>query len=233
MFHSRPLTLRPRPVTMQTDRQSKCVRFTAPSVAGSAVSLFAKGKTVATKPTNSDVEFLRAYLQKLRTYEKVLRDLSPEDLQPANDGLPETSEDEERCARLADKHGCDGNLFRNLFALHPECDGAEFDLYVRRIRRRIETIPRIIAAIESTDAGQETPPADTTTPQWTVPMTKTLIGEIFTHHRNHVDKLVLDRYEHRQDGRRIRMLVKDMPAGYEQIVESQKRRKRKQDKNSQ
>ncbi|MFH1921662.1 MAG: hypothetical protein ABIP48_17495 [Planctomycetota bacterium] len=52
----------------------------------------------------------------------------------------------------------------------------------------------------------------------TRPMTKKCIAEIFGYHRNQVNEKVLSTHEYREVGRKIRMLVKDMPPGYEDII---------------
>ena len=106
------------------------------------------------KQENPDVEFLKSYLRELQKGCILLQELGPQDLLPTDD-LPETSAADERCARLADdlthKHGFDfdGNLFRNLIPSHPDRDHVDFLLAQRDLRRQIETIPRMIAAIES------------------------------------------------------------------------------------
>ena len=96
-----------------------------------------------------DVEFLHSQLQRLQVAYEDLQHLIPQDLLPTGDGPPETSDDEERCARLADQYGFDGSLFRNLFPLHPDHISEDWNVLLCRIEEKIETIPRIIAAIES------------------------------------------------------------------------------------
>lgn len=98
-----------------------------------------------------NIEFLKSRLRLLQEGYKTLQELLPCDLLP-DDEPPKTSEDEERCARLADEYGFDGNLFRNLFPLDPDHDNVDFNLYLRRYRQQIGMIPRIIVAVESAKA---------------------------------------------------------------------------------
>ena len=96
----------------------------------------------------ADIEFLKTYLEKLQKDYKVISELTPSDFAPSPDGTPNTPEDAERCARLADQFEFDGSLFRNL--ARSDCnDPLWFDLALRELNKKIETIPRIIAAMET------------------------------------------------------------------------------------
>lgn len=92
-----------------------------------------------------DVEFLEVYLKKLiRKYEQLL-ELSPHDtyLSPCDDCKIVNPEDE-RVARIADDYGFDGSLYRDIIV-----DDDLFSIqYAKRFRKKIDTIPQIIAAIE-------------------------------------------------------------------------------------
>ena len=96
-----------------------------------------------------DIEFLNSRLQCLQRDYGTLQELLPCDLLPTSDDPPQTSEEDERCAQLADKYGLNGSLFRNLFPLYPDRNGVDFELLIKRYRKQIEMVPRIIAAIET------------------------------------------------------------------------------------
>jgi DNA-binding MarR family transcriptional regulator len=102
--------------------------------------------TILTSP-ESNVAFLQLFLDELRNgYHKVER-LSDDDF--LLDEIPTTSDDEERCARLADAskiERVDGNLFRNLFAAY------DLSSVLRRAARQIRTIPLMIAEIQESPA---------------------------------------------------------------------------------
>lgn len=92
-----------------------------------------------------DVEFLEAYQKELHKFDKIVWELCPCDFVPlSDDTLPTTDEKDERVARLADENGFDGSLFRNLTIF----DDPTSLQSKRRLRKQIETIPKIIAAIE-------------------------------------------------------------------------------------
>ena len=69
--------------------------------------------------------------------------------------------------------------------------------------------------------GQPPPINELLTP----PMTQTCIAEIFTCHRNHVTTKVLHKHFHEKNGRKIRMLVSDMPPGYLDVIKKHSPRK--------
>ncbi len=110
-----------------------------------------------------DVEFLKSYLQKAQEFHEGLGHIGPQDL-GESDGTNEAIDDAERVAKLADKHGFDGNIFRDLFPLYPSRSGADFHTLEMRIYKQIETLPRIIAAVESAEKGADDksaePPAE-------------------------------------------------------------------------
>lgn len=88
--------------------------------------------------TLSDIEFLKRFFSELQSYYQIAQGLSQSDISPSEN----TSTDEERCARIADDYGFDGNLFRNLYREE------RLSIIEKSLKKRIETIPRIIAAIE-------------------------------------------------------------------------------------
>lgn len=59
---------------------------------------------------NPNIAFLLEHLDRLREQYQIGQELCDQDLFPLQ-GLPETTPEEERCARIADKHGFDGRLF--------------------------------------------------------------------------------------------------------------------------
>ena len=98
-----------------------------------------------------DIEFLQAYLKSLQHGYITLEDLSKADL-TKTDELPTTSPDAERAARLADDNGFEGSLFRYLIP----SDVPSIRQLRRRLKKQVETIPRIIAKIEkSEEEGQK------------------------------------------------------------------------------
>ena len=97
-----------------------------------------------TARTDDDLHFLRAFLAQLKE-ECYQFDVGEDDARGESmetDQPPTTSSDEERCARLADALGFDGNLFRNLF--HRTLEQAAS---IRR--QRVGILPRMIAELES------------------------------------------------------------------------------------
>lgn len=102
-----------------------------------------------------DIEFLKVQLKKRQKWYEESFHLAPSDLLPEPD-VPVTSPDEERIARLADENGFDGSLFRHLTKDHEPLSLQS----IRRLEKKIETIPRIIAKIEkSAEKGQKVMPA--------------------------------------------------------------------------
>jgi len=113
------------------------------------------------------IEFLKSYLEKLQVQYGDLEQLCPQDLRPLEDP-PRTSADAERCARLADRYGFDGNLFRNLLPSPPDPDAVDYEQALAKVRREIETIPRIIVRMEGRSRKRAPkapiPPEDRTIP---------------------------------------------------------------------
>lgn len=89
---------------------------------------------------SSDIEFLKEFLKRQQSLYRTVSDMGQHEFQEAAE--LKTPDDCERCARLADELGFDGNLFRVLFY--------EEDLAIslRKSREGIKTIPRMIAVIE-------------------------------------------------------------------------------------
>ena len=104
----------------------------------------------------SDVEFLKSDLKRLRQEYQLGDALCDSDLQSPQDMLPETSDNAEQCARLANQYGFDGNVFRNL--VPPSLDERpNIRAELRILQKRIELIPLIISAIEQSNGiGQHT-----------------------------------------------------------------------------
>jgi hypothetical protein len=86
----------------------------------------------------NDIEFLIRFMSELKAHYQVAQELSQSDVSPSS----VTSADEERSARIADAHGFDGTLFRNLYREE------RLSIIEKILKKRIETIPRIIAAID-------------------------------------------------------------------------------------
>lgn len=87
-----------------------------------------------------DLDFLKAfYDQRLRDFELV-NELFPQDL-VKGDGPGQPSEDEERCARLADNSGFDGELFRKPSRVD------EHKALLRMLAKQLEVLPRLIEAL--------------------------------------------------------------------------------------
>ncbi len=93
----------------------------------------------------SDIDFLNCFLKELKEHYQTVQELSQSDVSPSEN----TSADEERCARLADEYGFEGNLFRNLF-LNQSLSTIE-----RTLRARIVTIPQIIIEIEKRQTSNQ------------------------------------------------------------------------------
>ncbi|MBA4411584.1 MAG: hypothetical protein C0397_19475 [Odoribacter sp.] len=88
-----------------------------------------------------DIEVLKAYLQEALDFHKLFYDLSPEDLSPYSQEIDST----ETVARIADKYGFDGALFRNLTSDRNLFSSEAFDW----LEKVINTIPKITATIEN------------------------------------------------------------------------------------
>lgn len=99
--------------------------------------------------SESDIQFLKQFNHELQDKYEVAQQLCDSDLQRV-EGPVETPADAERCARLADKHGFNGNEFRWLF--ETELNGT-----IRSLRRQIEMIPRVIAVVEETTPAEPGP----------------------------------------------------------------------------
>lgn len=116
----------------------------------------------------SDIEFLEAYLEKLRNWYSGLEHIDKHEFY-TSDELPTTSDFEERIARLADEAKIDiivsgktipvdGNLFRNLFF---EADpNYRLSFERRRTCKQIQAIPKIIAKMKKDLESQKTVPAN-------------------------------------------------------------------------
>ena len=94
-----------------------------------------------------DVEFLTTYLKKLlRRYGDLQELCYPNDFYttPSND-KPIIDPEDKRAARLADNNDFDGSLFLDLTTNDPNPTSLQS---MRRLKKKIETIPRIIAKIE-------------------------------------------------------------------------------------
>jgi len=90
--------------------------------------------------------FLKAYQKDLQESYHIAHELCyPDDFIPVPEGeVPTTPPDSERVARLADDNGFDGSLFRDLTN-----NGDPTSLQsMKSLKKKIETIPRIIAKIE-------------------------------------------------------------------------------------
>ncbi|MEW4564203.1 winged helix-turn-helix transcriptional regulator [Bremerella sp. JC770] len=89
---------------------------------------------------NDDIQFLSSFLESQKELYETLHALDRSEYWH-NEDLLKTSDDEERCARIADGNEFDGNLFRNLFTTE------DFAEAMRLLKNRIEQIPRIISHI--------------------------------------------------------------------------------------
>ncbi len=104
----------------------------------------------------SDIAFLKTYLAELQASYATASELTEADFAPRGaKTVPETSTEAERVARLADAHGMDGSLFRYMHSYV-----FDLDADLRNARLQIETIPRIIAAIEQADDAPHRIPDD-------------------------------------------------------------------------
>ena len=101
---------------------------------------------------NLDVVFLQSYLQKLQGGYETIQELLPCDM---SDGPVETTEDDERAARIADRYGFDGNCFRHLTRIYPSRSGEDLSILTGRLWKQINTIPRLIAAIDACEPFQD------------------------------------------------------------------------------
>lgn len=105
-----------------------------------------------------DVEFLNAYLIKLRHQRDHLNYIGREDLLETKDQYPDTPPEDERVAYLADNNGFDGSLFRNLI---PEPQEVDFDFSnwlkeaIKFSDSQINTTARIIAKINNTGKTEQ------------------------------------------------------------------------------
>lgn len=102
----------------------------------------------------NSIKFLKKYLAKLQATYATASELTESDFVPRDTTeVPETSPKDERVARLADDHNMDGSLFRYV---HSHVFDLNADL--RHARLQIETIPRIIAAIEKAEQQAQSEP---------------------------------------------------------------------------
>lgn len=102
-----------------------------------------------------DIEFLQAYQKKLQELYQILSELSyPQDFTPVpEDEVPVISPDAKLVARLADYNGFDGSLFRDLTGdIDPDPTSASS---MRHLRKKFQTIPRIIAKIEKSHEKEQ------------------------------------------------------------------------------
>ncbi|QDU74060.1 hypothetical protein Pan97_10640 [Bremerella volcania] len=93
------------------------------------------------KPEDQDLRFLKTFLASQQEAYDIVPELCDPDFFN-EDTRPQTSDDEERCARIAESLGFDGSLFRNLFKLDELS-------WLRQTSKRIKTIPQLISKIES------------------------------------------------------------------------------------
>jgi len=102
-----------------------------------------------------DIKFLQAYLKKLQELYQILSELSyPQDFTPVpEDEVPVISPDAKRVARLADDNGFDDSLFRDLTGnIDPDPTSPSS---MRYLRKKIQTIPRIIEKIEKSNKTEQ------------------------------------------------------------------------------
>ena len=166
---------------------------------------------------DSDVEFLNSYFRKLQDeHDRYDRSneigLTANDLAPSDAPL-QTSKDDERAARIVDRlvaaskndervatfvkqHGLDGNHFRDILPLYPARSDQDFSAAQRKLWKKMNLVPKVIAAVESAEnAPAASEPDDPTDEQWTEPMTRIAIGEYFVCSRNSVNEKILKEYE--------------------------------------
>jgi len=105
-----------------------------------------------------DAAFLRDYLAKLQTRYATLRELDPDDFH-AEEGPPQTPPEAERAARIAERYGQDGNLFRSLRPTGPDFDWTEYWAMLSGLERQIDAIPPLIHRIEE-EARKPLDPAE-------------------------------------------------------------------------
>lgn len=97
----------------------------------------------------ADIECLKSELKRIQKIYPIIQELCDQDFS-SDDSLPETRDDMESCARLADRNGFDGNIFRNLYT--PPFDSRpNYNEMERSAEKMIGMIPRIIANIEQPD----------------------------------------------------------------------------------
>ena len=94
----------------------------------------------------SDIDFLHSQIDEYVKIYETLDELCPWDLSTSEAPL-RTSDDDQRCARLAESHGFDGNIFWNLEPDSRTC-GPDLNSLSRIASERIELIPKIIGAIK-------------------------------------------------------------------------------------
>jgi len=94
-----------------------------------------------------DIKFLREYLRRLQEWYQDSSELLPEELPPTPKRIIEWDNEAERVARLADANGFDGAMFRDYLLDAPDEDPLSV-VAMRRIRKKVELIPRIIAKLE-------------------------------------------------------------------------------------
>jgi predicted DNA-binding transcriptional regulator AlpA len=92
-----------------------------------------------------EIERLKAFTEKLQKLYEDFYELLPCDLILLTPAKEEQRKAEaEEIARIADKYGFDGSLFQELFPVEDHLSIRQ----AKRLTKKIETIPRIIAAIE-------------------------------------------------------------------------------------
>ena len=94
--------------------------------------------------SKQDVKILIKYEKELQKWYEASFQIIDADLKPSPDDAPITSPEEEMVARIADDNGFDGSLFRYLM----KDDNPLSIESINRLRKKLKTIPRIIAKIE-------------------------------------------------------------------------------------
>ena len=95
-----------------------------------------------------NVELLKNYRQELLEQQQILHELDQSDFCSSSEPPPPSPEIEQ-IARLADDFGFEGSLFRNYSPFNFNGDYQMWGRWTsKNIKERIDTIPKIIAAIE-------------------------------------------------------------------------------------
>ena len=123
-----------------------------------------------------DIEFLSNYLRELREEYEASEHLVPDDLFFGSYSEEEQAEYEttqERVARLADANGFDGTLFRDYLFPGPPPLSVEA---IRKLQRKIETVPRIIAKLEESNSVAPRPAVSDETKLLSAKQVATMLG---------------------------------------------------------